>query len=107
MDTDRLRAGVELDHHGAPRAYHIRQALPGDCFLYFPRGEASLGDGNGPYIWTRVPRETAWGRRQVLHVFEPEHPGQTWEAVKKSSLCCGSPRLARLPALRKVKNRGM
>nr|VFJ91499.1 MAG: hypothetical protein BECKH772A_GA0070896_1003214 [Candidatus Kentron sp. H]VFJ92590.1 MAG: hypothetical protein BECKH772B_GA0070898_1003120 [Candidatus Kentron sp. H]VFJ99369.1 MAG: hypothetical protein BECKH772C_GA0070978_1003115 [Candidatus Kentron sp. H] len=48
-----------------------------------------------PYTWKRVPRETAWGRRQVLHVFEPDRPGQTWEAVKKSSLCCGSPRQER------------
>nr|VFK24163.1 MAG: Phage portal protein, lambda family [Candidatus Kentron sp. LPFa] len=30
-----------------------------------------------PYTWKRVPRETAWGRRQILHVFEPERPGQT------------------------------
>nr|VFK68996.1 MAG: Phage portal protein, lambda family [Candidatus Kentron sp. UNK]VFK73770.1 MAG: Phage portal protein, lambda family [Candidatus Kentron sp. UNK] len=48
MDTEHLRAGVELDRFGAPRAYHIRQALPSDCFVYFPRGEASLGDGDGP-----------------------------------------------------------
>nr|VFJ60608.1 MAG: Phage portal protein, lambda family [Candidatus Kentron sp. FM]VFJ60855.1 MAG: Phage portal protein, lambda family [Candidatus Kentron sp. FM]VFK13120.1 MAG: Phage portal protein, lambda family [Candidatus Kentron sp. FM] len=24
-----------------------------------------------------TPREIAWGRRKVLHVFEPERPGQT------------------------------
>ena len=30
-----------------------------------------------PYTWKRIPRETAWGRRQVLHVFEPERPEQT------------------------------
>ena len=66
MDTDRLRAGVELDRHGAPVAYHIRQALPGDYWM-----------GMAPYTWKRVPRETAWERRQVLHVFEPERPEQT------------------------------
>nr|VFJ60603.1 MAG: Phage portal protein, lambda family [Candidatus Kentron sp. FM]VFJ60852.1 MAG: Phage portal protein, lambda family [Candidatus Kentron sp. FM]VFK13117.1 MAG: Phage portal protein, lambda family [Candidatus Kentron sp. FM] len=40
MDTDRLRAGVELDRHGAPRAYHIREAMQGDCFVYLPLGFA-------------------------------------------------------------------
>ena len=66
MDTERLRAGVELDRHSAPRAYHIREAMQGDYWM-----------GTAPYTWKRVPRETAWGSRQVLHVFEPERPGQT------------------------------
>lgn len=65
-DTDTLRAGVELDVYGAPRAYHIRQALQSDVYM-----------GANPYTWRRVPRETSWGRRQVIHVFEPERPGQT------------------------------
>nr|VFK67865.1 MAG: Phage portal protein, lambda family [Candidatus Kentron sp. UNK]VFK69960.1 MAG: Phage portal protein, lambda family [Candidatus Kentron sp. UNK] len=46
-DTDRLRAGVELDRYGAPRAYHIRQALPGDCFVYFPLSFADRRSLNG------------------------------------------------------------
>lgn len=65
-DTDLLRAGIELDPHGAPAAYHIRQALQSDAYL-----------GANTYTWRRVPRETRWGRRQVIHVFEQERPGQT------------------------------
>jgi lambda family phage portal protein len=66
MDTDRLRAGVELGRFGQPIAYHIRQALQSDAYM-----------GSNPYTWQRVSRETSWGRRQILHVFEPDRPGQT------------------------------
>nr|VFK19618.1 MAG: Phage portal protein, lambda family [Candidatus Kentron sp. LFY] len=42
--------------------------------------KSSLGDGEWGWprtTWKRVPRETVWGRWQVLRVFEPECPGQT------------------------------
>ncbi|MCL2829412.1 MAG: phage portal protein [Betaproteobacteria bacterium] len=65
-DTDTLRGGVELDRHGAPSAYHIRSALPSDARF-----------GADTCTWRRVPRETPWGRAQIIHLFEPERPGQT------------------------------
>lgn len=65
-DTDRLRAGIELDDYAGPAAAHIRQALESDAYL-----------GANTYQWRRVPWTTPWGRRQFLHAFEPERPGQT------------------------------
>lgn len=65
-DADRLRAGVETDVLGAPIAYYIRSSLPSDGRF-----------GSTPHAWRRVPRETPWGRRQVIHVYDQERPGQT------------------------------
>jgi lambda family phage portal protein len=65
-DRTNLRAGVEIDHFGAPLAYHIRSALPSDIRFGTPVSS-----------WKRVARETKWGRLQVIHLFEQERPGQT------------------------------
>jgi len=65
-DTEKLRGGVEINRYGAPVAYHIRKSHPGDLFHgTFDRGE-----------WERIPARTRFGRRRVLHVFEPERAGQ-------------------------------
>lgn len=64
----RLRAGVERDKHGAPIAYHIRNAHPSD-----PRA-AGLAD---PNTWTRVRRFNSWGRPQILHIYETMRPDQS------------------------------
>lgn len=61
-----LRAGVEHDAMGAPVGYHIRTALPSDMRF-----------GADVCTWRRVAKETPWGRAQVIHLFEPERPGQT------------------------------
>ncbi len=61
MDTDRLRAGVELDRHGAPIAYHIRQALPSDCFVYFPLGFADRGEISMAPIFLNLPTHASSG----------------------------------------------
>jgi len=66
IDTDRLRRGVEKNRRGAPVAYHIRTSHPGEYYM---------GD---PFpAWKRVPARTPWGRRQVLHILEPQMPDQT------------------------------
>lgn len=65
LDSDRLRGGIEYDRHGAPLAYHIRRSHPLD--LHF---------GARNFDWRRVPRETHWGRRQVIHIFDQERPDQ-------------------------------
>ncbi len=66
-DTGSLRAGVEINRFGAPRAYHIRNTHPLDV----------LGFRSDRFRWTRVPRRTRWGRARVIHHFEQERAGQT------------------------------
>jgi lambda family phage portal protein len=66
-DTWRMRRGVELDADMAPVAYHFRQAHASD-----------LSSIDTPIMkWRRVPAYTGWGRRNVIHIFDPEQPGQT------------------------------
>lgn len=65
-DTDRLRAGVELDDLGAPTAYHIADVHPGDTG-YFDR-----------HVHTRrVPAFDDAGDPMCLHVGKRLRPGQT------------------------------
>lgn len=60
-DEDRLRKGVEVDTYGAPLAYHIQAAHPGDVGI-----RRSLD----ALRWERVPRYTPWGRARVIHFYE-------------------------------------
>lgn len=66
-DTDTLRGGVEQTTDGRPVAYHIRARHPGDW----------IGLSPDSYRWERVPAQTAWGRRRVIHFFDAELAGQT------------------------------
>ncbi|WP_051609501.1 phage portal protein [Fodinicurvata fenggangensis] len=66
-DTAYLRGGVELDDDGAAVAYHFRKAHPGDWHMM----------ASEFYAWERVPRETAWGRPQVIHYFLPTEAEET------------------------------
>ena len=70
-DADRefLRGGIELGIHGEPLAYHVRKSHPGDILGFNIIGRR--------FEWERVPRETSFGRRIVIHDFEPERAGQT------------------------------
>jgi len=65
-DLNNLRGGIDFSDDGEPLAYHIRDAHPGD---YFQVQKALK--------WTRVPRQTAWGRPMFIHGFEPEREGQS------------------------------
>ena len=65
-DTLQLRAGVEMDRAGVPVAYHVRNAYLGDYWA-----------GQDAVSWTRVPRETDWGRPVFIHGFEPDREGDT------------------------------
>jgi len=60
-----IRGGVEIDVHGAPVAYHIREAHQGDWW-----------SGQKTMTWQRIPRETSWGRPIVIHDFEHDRAGQ-------------------------------
>ncbi|MFC2252486.1 phage portal protein [Labrys portucalensis] len=61
-----LRNGIEFDEDAAPIAYHVRDAHPGDWLA-----------GTKTSTWTRIPRETDWGRPIFIHGFEPEREGLT------------------------------
>jgi lambda family phage portal protein len=64
-DTRFLRRGVERDARGKPVAYHLRTTYPFDLYA-----EEIL-------TWTRVPATKPWGRKQVLHIIEQQHPDQS------------------------------
>lgn len=62
----RHRDGIDFDEYGAPSAYHFRNTHPGDWYW----GAVDSG-------YTRVPAKTAWGRKRVLHCFQPTRAGQS------------------------------
>ena len=66
-DTIYRKGGIELGDLGEPVAYWIRNAHPGDAALL----------GAHHFTWSRVARETAWGRPIVLHTYEVLRAGQT------------------------------
>ena len=61
-----MRAGIDLDAHGAAVRYHVRSEAAPSLF----------GGGLVP-SWRPVDAHTAWGRRQFLHIYEQEEAGQT------------------------------
>lgn len=65
-DDTYLRRGIAKDFYGAPLGYWIRTTHPGEYY----------SDSNGP-TWKYIPATKPWGRRQVLHIFEPMQPGQS------------------------------
>jgi lambda family phage portal protein len=67
-DSQRLRGGIELNEYGAPQAYYIRNAHPGDRF-YFENYELAK--------WTRIQARTDWGRKLVIHGHDKARAGQT------------------------------
>ena len=64
-DSPTLRWGIEIDDYGAPVAYNVRLAHPAD----WPMASKS-------FRWERIARETPWGRRQMLHVFDKDRADQ-------------------------------
>ena len=62
LDTATLAAGIEINDDGAPIAYHIKKQ---------PFGGVSMP------TWNRVvARGEESGRKNILHVFDKERPGQ-------------------------------
>lgn len=66
MDSSRLRNGIARDRFGAPVGYHIRERHPGD-FL----------DVDKQFTWKFVRARKAWGRKNIIHIYEPLRPDQT------------------------------
>jgi len=72
ITAGQIRGGIRHDQYGAAVSYFVRNGVgPG----------IGLGDGFGSEF-KEVRRETAWGRQQFLHVFEPTQDGQTRGANK-------------------------
>lgn len=68
-DGPTMRGGVEINARtGAPVAYHIRKAHPGDGWRI---RNGALNE------WERIPAYHRWGRTRVIHVFEAERFGQS------------------------------
>lgn len=64
-DTANLKSGQVLNKYGETEWYWIRGCHPGDS-------SQLLQD----WQWKKVAARKPWGRRQVLHVFDQETPGQ-------------------------------
>jgi len=64
IENDRMRAGVELGAMGEPIAYHFSSEQRISQFL-----------SDKLLTWTRVPKETSWGRTRVIHIYDQEQPG--------------------------------
>lgn len=67
QDTDTLRGGVQMDERGAPIGYWFRQGYRSDVSQ----------NGLNACEWKYVPACLPDGRRQVVHIYEAEHPGQS------------------------------
>ncbi|WP_409188433.1 phage portal protein [Bradyrhizobium sp. RDM4] len=65
-DSQTMRNGIEIDQYGAPVAYNIRKAHPGDF----------LGFQVPSWQWERIPAYLPFGRQRVIHLFDPERIGQ-------------------------------
>ena len=82
IDTDRLsnpgnmtptmclRGGVQMDDYGKPVAYHIRKISNWPA-MFFPAIGGIAGE------WECIPAETDWGRRRVIHIYQPDRVDQT------------------------------
>ncbi len=66
LESARLRGGIERDVHGAPVAYHIRNAHPAD-----------VNYDMSAMTWSRVPRWTDWGRPVVFHTYDKTRAEQS------------------------------
>lgn len=71
-----LKGGVELDRNNAAVAYHFREGHPRAGV--FARGAGAT--------WTRIARETSWGRQNVLHHFEVDQAGQVRGASRLAAI---------------------
>ena len=71
-----LRGGIETDVYGKPVAYHIQKQLNWPGFYYGIYGITGYGISAG-LEWERIPAQTSFGRRRVLHVHVKDRIDQT------------------------------
>lgn len=60
------KKGIRFDRMGRAVEYAIRYTMPGDMWDY-----------ENMYRWKTIPARKPWGRKQVLHYFEPYRVGQS------------------------------
>lgn len=60
-----LRRGVKKNARGKPIGYYIRQGHPQEWY------------DNNSLKWSYIPATKPWGRRQVLHIIDPQQIDQT------------------------------
>jgi lambda family phage portal protein len=77
VESDRLRAGIALGPNGERQGYYIRVGHPDDPLQV---------QGAATPTWQLVPRATPWGRRNVVHHYEQQRPGQLRGAPLLSSV---------------------
>ena len=65
-----LRGGVEMDLYGKPLAYYIRTFGDAVGLMYYTYGALAVE-------WERIPAETSFGRKRVLHILAQERVDQT------------------------------
>jgi lambda family phage portal protein len=70
MPTTQMRGGVETDEYGRPQAYYIRKMSTWIGML-FPAYMGIAAE------WERIPAETSWGRKRVIHCMAQERVDQT------------------------------
>lgn len=64
--TDGWRKGIKMDTYGAPVQYSIRKQMPGDMWAFGQQ-----------YQYKIVNAKKPWGRKQVLHYFDPVRVDQS------------------------------
>lgn len=64
-DDHFLRRGVKKNARGRPIGYYIRQGHPTDWY------------DNRSDKWSYIPAAKPWGRKQVIHIIEPQQIDQT------------------------------
>ena len=63
-----IRGGVRVGDRGEPLSYFISKKHPGD-YLY--------GGGSYDFQYTEIPTFNNQGRKNIIHIYEIERPGQT------------------------------
>ena len=82
--TANIYAGIELGQYGEPVAYHVARFHPGssqDTYSGWSSTYVTVGNPQAPQLvtneWKRVSAfGFRSGRRNILHLFEPERPEQ-------------------------------
>jgi len=72
LRSDRsIRSGVKIGERGEPLLYYIKKTHPGDMTL------RKKFDGNGSDTYVKIKAKNNEGRKNVLHLYYMNRPGQT------------------------------
>lgn len=64
-NNDNIRGGIKIGDHGQPVEYHIRKTVSGKYY----------SSNNDEFMI--IPARNEFGRKNVLHIFKQERPGQS------------------------------